>query len=54
MQTHGLTFPVDPIPFAINNLLDGERCFGHSAPKVRSGLGRRLSPIHIKKALASK
>jgi MFS family permease len=29
------------IPFAIKNLLNGERCFGRSAPSGRSGQGRR-------------
>jgi hypothetical protein len=37
MQTHALTFSVDPIAFEIKNLLNGERCFGRSAPSGRSG-----------------
>jgi hypothetical protein len=39
MQTHVLTFPVDPIPFEIKKLLNGERCFGRSAPSGQSGMG---------------
>jgi len=37
--SHGWTLV--NIPFAIKNLLNGERCSGRSAPSGRSGRGRR-------------